>query len=214
MKQDYSKFLKKLLLGSLGSLLSINSFTTKGIEPKDLVFENTDDNISSEDFNIKELSKKLVLTTSEDGWESFSHRSHRSHRSHSSHRSHRSHYSSSSGSSSSSTSTYKRTYNTTTKKTTTSPKKSSSIYKIPKVTNLHLGDRIIKPKMYGSDVTQLINILLKNKYLIREDKQTIVYGLKTYEGAVINALKEFQRLNNLPVDGIVGAQTVLKLLKN
>jgi len=67
--------------------------------------------------------------------------------------------------------------------------------------------------MYGSDVTQLINILLKKKYLIREDNRTVVEGLQTYEGAVITAVKEFQRLNNLPIDGIVGSQTVLKLLK-
>lgn len=215
MKQEYSKYLKKLLLASLGSLLTINSFTTKGIEPKDLVLENTDDNITSEDIDIKELSRKLILTPSEDGWESFSHRSHRSHRSHSSHRSHRSHYSSSSGSSTGSTSTYKpRTTTTTTNnKTSTTARKSSSIYKTSIVTELKLGDRMIKPQMYGSDVTQLINILLKKKYLIQEDNLIVVEGLQTYEGAVITAVREFQRLNNLPVDGMVGSQTVLKLLK-
>ena len=72
---------------------------------------------------------------------------------------------------------------------------------------------MIKPKMFGSDVTQLINILLKKKYLIREDNLTVVEGLQTYEGAVITAIKEFQRLNNLPVDGMIGSKTVLKLLK-
>jgi len=219
MKKDYSKFLKNLLLGTIGSFMSLNTLPSKAAEPTRLLLDDINDGQISETDKIQELSKKLVLVPSEDGWDSFSHRSHRSHSSHRSHRSHRSHsshYSSSSGTTSTTGSSTTTRYNSSSSTSTSSysaPKKTSTIYKSNSITKLKLGDRVIKPNMYGSDVTQLINILLKKKYLVREDGVTVVNGLQTYEGEIINAVKEFQRLNNLPVDGIVGSQTAYKLLK-
>ena len=216
MKKDYSKFFKNVLLGTIGSFLSLNTIPLKAAESRELLLDDIDDGQISEANKVQELSKKLVLVPSEDGWDSFSHRSHRSHSSHRSHRSHRSHSSHYSSSSGSSTTKRNNTSSSTSTSNYSTPKrkKTNTIYKSNSITRLKLGDRVIKPNMYGSDVTQLINILLKKKYLVMKDGVTVVNGLQTYEGEIIKAVKDFQRLNNLPVDGIVGSQTAYKLLKN
>lgn len=61
--------------------------------------------------------------------------------------------------------------------------------------------------MTGPDVYQLMIILTKHKYLKPEDLNT----QQLYSEAVENAVKAFQRANNLTVDGEVGAVTATYL---
>jgi murein L,D-transpeptidase YcbB/YkuD len=68
--------------------------------------------------------------------------------------------------------------------------------------------------MKGLDVTELINILLKKKYLVLGDPtQTTVSGEYTFDDVVENAVKEFQTHSSLEASGIVD-NTTIYYLKN
>ncbi|MDR7128017.1 hypothetical protein J2X69_000345 [Algoriphagus sp. 4150] len=148
--------------------------------------------------NENENQPKLLLKFK--GNDSWSINSHRSHRSHSSHRSHYS--SSSSGSSSSGSST-----------SSSSSSSSSLGIRSATPTNSVLGSRSLKLGDVGADVTQLINLLLKKKYLVMEDGSISVSGILTFDKIIEDAVKQFQTDNNQKPDGIVGPST-LYLLKS
>ena len=119
---------------------------------------------------------------------------HRSHRSHSSHRSHYSHRSSSSGSSNSSTysgSTYEKTST------------SSRAYS--------LGDRAISLGTSGKDVRELAYLFIKIDYIKEKVLIKDILGNVTCCNNISNAIKKFQRANNLTVDGIAGSMTINNL---
>ena len=65
--------------------------------------------------------------------------------------------------------------------------------------------------MKGSDVTELINILLKKEYLVIESGATELTGEYVFDEVVEGAVKAFQRDNNLQDDGIVTTTTVFYL---
>src|SRR5690606_2832377 len=125
------------------------------------------------------LQPKLLLKkiTNEE-WSIMAHRSHRSHSSH------RSHYSSSAGSSSSNSrssgSTSSRSTGSSSNNSSTGSSNTTKINSFKSNSNvsnnntsnlgisataLTFGSRILKRGMSGSDVTELINILLKKGYL-------------------------------------------------
>ena len=163
-----------------------------------------------------DLNPKLILKQNKNS-ELFV-MAHRSHRSHSSHRSH---YSSTSGSSSrSSSSSSKNSGSSTTntaKSSTTSNLYISSLSKSTSgisAATLALGDRNLKLGMSGSDVTQLINILLIKGYLKLENGETTVIGAYTYDETIQAVVKKFQKDNGLESDGNCGATTTYYLLKN
>lgn len=196
-----ASLLRKVFLGSIAGIVSGNTATANNYAPKiNLVEEENNLELM---FNKKmDLSPKLILKVSNDNEWSFA--SHRSHRSHSSHQSHRSHYSSYSGGKN------------------TEPKSNSGIqpnnnYNYNKennntvTTDITLGSRILKKGMSGTDVTELINILLKKQYLKLEDGGKHVTGVYTYDDTIEGAIKEFQKDNGLKADGVCGATTVYYL---
>jgi peptidoglycan hydrolase-like protein with peptidoglycan-binding domain len=79
-------------------------------------------------------------------------------------------------------------------------------------TALKLGDRNLKRDMSGSDVTELINILLKKGYLLLENGQNQVYGTYTYDETIEATVKKYQKDNNLTVSGNCDASTAYHLL--
>lgn len=173
--------------------------------------------LNDKDFSIiknKDLSPKLILklnTSSE--WTAVSHRSHRSHSSH------RSHYSSStggstrsSGTSSSSSSGISRGSSGSTSGSSINNLSTSRSLSQLKATSLKLGDRNLKRGMSGTDVTELINILLKKKYLQLEDGDNQVYGTYTYDETIEATIKRYQKNNNLTADGNCGPTTAYHLL--
>ena len=147
----------------------------------------------------KDLSKKLLLRRNNQGLLEF--RSHRSHRSHSSHRSHYS----SSGSAQIPKSQPK-----------SEPKSSSSSGIKPNYLNDNsslssgyvLGSRVLKLGMSGNDVTELINILLRKRYLALDDGGMTVTGVYTYDSIIEDAVKRFQTDNGLDGTGVCDVKTV------
>lgn len=67
--------------------------------------------------------------------------------------------------------------------------------------------------MSGTDVTELINILLKKKYLKLEDDGTSVVGSYTYDETIEATVKQFQVDNGVKADGICGPLTIYHLKK-
>ncbi|MDZ4196103.1 MAG: peptidoglycan-binding protein [Candidatus Izemoplasmatales bacterium] len=192
MKKKLSLIVRKVFLGSLASIASSNpNFAANSIAQ-----ENSFEYESKERFITKknvDLIPKLILKQStNDEWSFMAHRSHRSHQSH---QSHRSHYSSSQG-------------------TTTEPKTNQGIQPVEKPTSnvaIRLGTRILKKDMSGTDVTELINILLKKEYLKLENGGTSVTGIHTYDEIVEDAIKKFQKDNGLTNNGICDTTTVYYL---
>lgn len=215
MKTNLSSLIKKVFLSSIAGILANNSSaaapTFDSISPK---------SEDKEQYRLKlyDLSPKLILKQNKNS--ELMVMAHRSHRSHSSHRSH---YSSTSGSTSRSSSSSSRSsssnssssnnsnssnnstpsffYNSNTSKST------SSI----SVATLSLGDRNLKLGMSGSDVTQLINILIKKGYLKLENGETTVSGTYTYDETIEAVVKKFQKDNGLDSDGECGPTTTYYL---
>ncbi|MFD2968849.1 peptidoglycan-binding domain-containing protein [Sphingobacterium bambusae] len=227
MKDKLSTILKKLFLSSMAGIAAnqpanaANVAETISSNPKEkeLSFDKEAD-----------LSPKLLLKVNSGGdWSVVSHRSHRSHSSH------RSHYSSSTSSSSSSRSTSSRSTGSSSGSSSSSSSKplnfnssgssgssgsaasntvrpSTSISSGITATALKLGDRNLKKGMIGSDVTELINILLKKGYLKLENGEKQVTGTYTYDETIEATIKRFQKDNNITVDGNCGSTTVYYLL--
>lgn len=80
-------------------------------------------------------------------------------------------------------------------------------------TALKLGARTLKLGMSGTDVTELINIFLKKKYLKLDDGGTQVTGSYPYDETIEATVKQFQLDNGMKADGVCGALTVYYLKK-
>jgi murein L,D-transpeptidase YcbB/YkuD len=65
--------------------------------------------------------------------------------------------------------------------------------------------------MKGTDVKELIDILIKKGYFEKNDSDTAEYNEFTLK--VEDSVKKFQTANSLDADGIVGSTTVLYLKK-
>ena len=192
MKPKFNNYLKGIFVSSVAAIIPANAEAD--------VYDLSKLNLNDNEFQLKEnnhdLSPKLIIQFNDD--ESYDATSHRSHRSHSSHRSH---YSSRSG--------------TTTKKAKSNnnvilPSKPKTTTSTVKYT---LGDRIIKDGMSGEDVTEMINLLVKKGYLELKDGQKTVEGIYKYEGVIVEAIKSFQKDNNLIPDGIITKNLVYLLKK-
>lgn len=197
MKIIYSNYLKGLFISSISSLIASDANAHR----YNLMNFN-EDGASQINYSEvkKDLTPKLLLALNSDN--SYSSVGHRSHRSHSSHRSH---YSSYNGN----TPTTNPSQNLIQK----APKSSSTISNSSSNDILikNLGDRIIKEGMRGTDVTQLINILIKKGYLVLQDGSKSVVGEYDYTSTISDAVKAFQKNNNQTTDGIVGVETVYLL---
>lgn len=122
-----------------------------------------------------------------------------SHRSHRSHSSHRSHYSSSGGGGGGG-------YPRSTPRTTTPTRRSEPLpvtgaYCLP--VDVEFGSRLLQRGMCGSDVAELMRLLVAHGHLASYDVNSD--SLFTY--AVENAVREFQRSRQLDQDGKVGRVT-------
>ncbi|QQD12721.1 peptidoglycan-binding protein [Sphingobacterium sp. UDSM-2020] len=235
MKNKLSDVLKKLFLSSLAGIAANSTVQAAAvIDAPGSIYKENEFSIIKE----KDLSPKLLLKLNNNsGWSLISHRSHRSHSSHRSHYSGASSSSSSgstsSGSSSSrsSSSTSSTSGSSTTrplgfsssgsssgsgssKQTSSSTNKNSPTKTIAglSATALKLGDRNLKRDMSGSDVTELINILLKKGYLLLENGQNQVYGTYTYDETIEATVKKYQKDNNLTGSGNCDASTAYHLL--
>lgn len=234
MNEKLSSLVKKVFITSMASL-SITHVHSKDVEYDITIWE---DNRLKVDLNVLKLKKpKLLLTQAHNNnWELIAHRSHRSHSSH------RSHYSSSAGSSSSRSSSsgynnkgtsassrslgitstpYKPTIhrddvsnlsNSQNNKTLNSNDSSKSNSLLLTPTILKLGDRTLKIGMSGSDVTELINVLLKKGYVKLENGDTGVSRIHTFDDTLEAVIKRFQINNGLTNDGICGPLTIYYLL--
>ncbi len=196
MSNKLINLLRKVFLSSLAGIVASNTSTASTIVT---VFEpNETENKFEPYLNLKrDLSPKLLLKKiSNDEWTFMAHRSHRSH---SSHQSHRSHYSSSGGGSGNST------------PRTNSGNQSNNSNGGSTDTALQLGARTLKKGMSGTDVTELVNILLRKKYLKLDDGGTQVTGTYTFDEIIEGAVKKFQSDNGLTSDGVCGSTTIYYL---
>lgn len=197
MKIIYSNYLKGLFISSITSLIASDANASRYN-----LMNFTEDGSAQINYSgiKKDLTPKLLLALNSDN--SYSSVGHRSHRSHSSHRSH---YSSYNGN----TPTTNPSQNLIQK----APKSPSTISNSSSNDILikNLGDRIIKEGMRGTDITQLINILIKKGYLVLQDGSKSVIGEYDYTSTISDAVKEFQKNNNQTADGIVGVETVYLL---
>jgi len=191
MANKLTKLLRKVFLSSLAGIAANN--TSAAINDPTVFEPNKNGNRFESYLNLKpDLSPKLLLKKIlNDGWTFMAHRSHRSH---SSHQSHRSHYSSSGGGSGTST-----------------PKANPSNQPNSTTNSLQLGARTLKKGMSGTDVTELVNILLRKEYLKLDDGGTVVTGSYAFDETIEGAVKKFQSDNGLTSDGVCGSTTIYYL---
>jgi hypothetical protein len=235
MNEKLSSLIKKIFLTSVASI-GANEGMSKDIESYNIPFEKSELRVDLKEIIHKK--PKLLLTKSlGNSWELIAHRSHRSH---SSHRSHYSGSSSSSRSSTSSSrssgsgtsSNSSRSLGVTSSPSTsytppdysnnslqsqlnssqTNNNSSNSNTLSLTPTNLKLGDRTLKKGISGSDVTELINVLLKKGYVKLENGDMEVTGVHTFDETVEAVMKRFQSNNGLTNDGICGPLTIYYLL--
>ena len=76
-----------------------------------------------------------------------------------------------------------------------------------------LGDRVIMKGDSGADVKKLAEIMVKNLYIDEKDIPYTKSGKVLYEGALLRAVKLFQKVSGLYDDGIVGSTTIKELRK-
>ncbi|MBC7000609.1 peptidoglycan-binding domain-containing protein [Cytophaga sp. FL35] len=206
MSKKLSNIIQKVFISSLGGIATAHGYDNVIDESSysdDL--KNRINHIHNLAPSKEDRSKKLLLKLNKlNQFEFLSHRSHRSHSSH------RSHYSSTSSGS------------RTNRSSPSSPSSSSSgsasslssgtFVKTPSlIPNYKLGSRILRKGMKGTDVTELINILLKKKYVVLSDGGMVVSGIYTYDEIVEDAVKRFQIENNIDSTGICDVTTVYKL---
>jgi hypothetical protein len=206
MANKLTSLLRKVFLGSLAGIAASNSTTAN--TPTTFLEPNENENKFESILNRKpDLSPKLLLKkTTNDEWSFVSHRSHRSHSSH------RSHYSSYSGGGGSNNSTptnnsnnsgISPNYNSNSNSGTSNTGTTS--------TALQLGARTLKRGMSGTDVTELVNILLRKKYLKMDHGGSQVTGSYTFDETIEGAVKKFQSDNGLTSDGVCGSTTIYYL---
>jgi murein L,D-transpeptidase YcbB/YkuD len=226
MKSKHIKLFKSIFLSSFATLLATE--TNAGIYDLDKINLNLDnENSGIAVKNKPELSPKLVIRfNNNDTYMTMAHRSHSSHSSQSSHSSHSSHYSSynSSGGStypttpsptystpvpsSPSTTTYRSNSNQTEAHSTTS---NNTYNSTNKEYQQKLGDRILKKGMTGTDVEELIDLLVLNGYFTKDNPDLVKYN--EFNLNVELSVIKYQRSKGLTADGIVGAKTVYYLKK-
>ncbi len=203
MKTKYSQFLKSVFFSSVAALIPSKSDAITYNLSK-LSNENDVKEISHK--KIIDLTPKLLIKLNNDNtYLTMQHRSHRSHRSHSSHSSH---YSSS---------TYRgSTTTTTTNETNYSTPTNSQRNKVntytnsqESVTEYKLGDRLLKKGMNGSDVKELIDLLVNKGFFLKIESDTT--GYKEFTLEVEKSVENFQKANSLTPDGVVGSKTVMYL---
>lgn len=199
MKSKLSLLLRKVFLGSLAGIASGNTNAANNtiIEPTS---KEQDNKIVSLFKKPVDLTPKLLLKkNSSNEWFAMAHRSHRSHSSH------RSHYSSSSGGS------YTPPTNSGSSGNAGLSPGSNYNNSSSTTTVLKLGSRTLKRGMSGTDVTELVNLLLKKQYLKLDGGATQATGTYTYDATVEGAVKKFQADNGLTADGECGATTIYYL---
>jgi hypothetical protein len=204
MSNNLTTLLRKVFLGSLAGIVASNasSATTK----LNILEPNESQNKFESIINRKpDLSPKLLLKKTSHNELTFM--SHRSHRSHSSHRSHFSSYSGGGGTNSSTPSNNSRNSgispNYDNSSGTSGSSKSSA--------SLQLGSRTLRKGMSGTDVTELVNILLRKQYLKMDNGTVQVTGSYSFDETIEGAVKKFQSDNGLTVDGICGSTTIYYL---
>ena len=216
MKSNLTSLIKKVFFSSVAGILSHDT-THAGPSIEFTTLENNDHELAAH--KILDLSPKLLLKQNKNSqWFVMAHRSHRSHSSH------RSHYSSTSGSTTRSTSSPTRSSGSSTNSSSSSSNSTTSPYLLNtnsvkvnsglSATTLKLGDRNLKLGMSGSDVTQLINILIKKGYLKLENQETQVTGSYTYDETIEAVVKQYQKDKGLVSDGTCGVTTTYYLLQN
>ena len=200
MKKSFKDLIKGIVTSSIAAIAG-----THGADAAPVVtFNDIDTDSEKEVFgeDKKDLSYKLMLQINSDDSYALSghrsHSSHRSHRSHSSHRSGSSHYSHSSH--------YSSTTTTSSSSTTSS---STSTYVSP--SSYTVGSRVMKKDLYGADIKQLTDWLVKCEYLKASQVYKNTSGYVVYNDDVVNAVKAFQKDMGLSVDGSAGSTTIEKL---
>ena len=200
MKKSFKDLIKGIVTSSIAAIAG-----THGADAAPVVtFNDIDTDSEKEVFGgaKKDLSYKLMLQINSDDSYALSghrsHSSHRSHRSHSSHRSGSSHYSHSSH--------YSSTTTTSSSSTTSS---STSTYVSP--SSYTVGSRVMKKDLYGADIKQLTDWLVKCEYLKASQVYKNTSGYVVYNDDVVNAVKAFQKDMGLSVDGSAGSTTIEKL---
>lgn len=202
MTQKLTNLLRKVFLSSLAGIAASNTINantnTEAFQPIEV-----DSKVESFLDRKTDLSPKLLLKmTSNDEWSLLSHRSHRSHQSH------RSHYSSYSGGESSKS---KPAANPGIQPNNNNRDNSGATNSPNSASTLQLGARTLKKGMAGTDVTELVNILLKKEYLILDDGGTHVTGIYTFDETIESVVKKFQTDNGLTSDGVCGPTTIYYL---
>ncbi|MDE5732259.1 MAG: peptidoglycan-binding protein [Bacteroidales bacterium] len=187
MKKNFKDLIRGIMASSIAAIAG-----THGADAVPVVTFN-DSDTDSDQFAFgdakKDLSYKLLLQINDDDSYSLSgHRSHSSHRSHRSHRSGSSHYSST---------------------TATRSNSTTSAYVSP--SSYTAGSRVMKKDLYGSDVKQLTDWLVKCEYLKPSQVSKNYSGYVVYNDDVAGAVKSFQKDMKLAVDGLAGPATVAKL---
>lgn len=208
MTNKLSNLLRKVFLGSLSLIATSNPSSAKADVTVSHPTEG--DNIFESNFNRKpDLSPKLLLKKASNGeWAFMSHRSHRSHSSH------RSHYSSSSGGGTYTppSSNYTAPNNSGNSGISSGPKSNDiSSNDVTTSNALKLGSRTLKKGMSGTDVTELVNILLRKEYLKLDGGGTQVTGSYNFDEIIKGAVKKFQSDNGLTSDGICNSATIYYL---
>jgi murein L,D-transpeptidase YcbB/YkuD len=204
MKTKYTQFLKNVFLSSITALIpSKSNATSYNLSKLESNIDVT--NISSK--KKADITPKLRIKFMDDNiYLVMAHASHSSHVSHASHSAHSSHYSSSPSGGSGTSSDYNYTpskSNNNSGYTNTDNKKT--------VYEWNLGDRLLKKGMKGTDVKELIDILIQKGYFKKNDSENSDYNEFTLE--VENSVKNFQKVNSIKADGIVGSTTVFYLKK-
>jgi len=206
MTNKLTNLLRKIFLGSLAGMAVSNTTTAK--TPTTFLEPNENKNMFESVFNRKpDLSPKLILKkTTNDEWAFVSHRSHRSH---SSHRSHYSSYSGGGGSNSSNPSN--NSGNSGIRPNYNSNSNSGERNTGTTSTALQLGARTLKKGMSGTDVTELVNVLLRKKYLKMDNGSSQVTGSFAFDEIIEDAVKKFQSDNGLISDGVCSSTTIYYL---
>lgn len=196
MNNKAKKIIRSLLFSSALAVLGSNNSEAKAENDSSLTIDPS--NKGSKELIKKAKSTVLtnVIKIRRDGDMRLI-ASHRSHRSHSSHRSSRSGHYSSSGRSSGYSSG------------------SSSLYSVPQSRtkspgSYSLGDRTLKLGVYGNDVSELTNLLIKNYYLKADNVQKRD-GYSVYNSNIRNAIILFQNDAGLEQTGTTDNTTISKL---
>lgn len=198
MSNKLTNLLRKVFFSSLAGITASN--TTIASPTINLLYPNNGESkIEYSSIRKPDLIPQLLLKKKiNEDWTFISHRSHRSHSSH------RSHYSSYSGSSNgnntqNSNPGIRPNYNDSTN--------GSNVT----TTSLQLGSRTLRLGMSGTDVTELVNILLRKNYLKLDNGGTVVTGSYNYDEIIEGAVKKFQTDNGLTSNGICDSATIYYL---